>query len=173
MANETKKNNNSATAVAVAGAAGLAVWLATRKPAATGTGIPQSLLDQVADIDTVKMVELIAAIKAMSINVQGFAPNADLFVATRVPLILANVAIQLSDLSVMDDFSLMLKADPTNPVNSVVRVASTRADAQGANGSYPLVPNEFRTFKIRNASQLYVSASAVPAWVIVSTERNI
>ena len=171
MATENKKNN-PATAVALAGGAALAVWLATRKNTGTPTSIPQALLDQVADIDTVKLVELIAAVKAISVNVQGYAPNADILVTTRIPLLVANVAVQLSDQPVDDDFVLFLKADPANPVGSIVRIASTRADAQST-ASYPLVPNEFRTIKIRNASQLWVSASNVPAWVLVSTERKV
>lgn len=170
MANENKKNS-PATAVALAGGAALAIYLATRKQPASGS-IPQSIIDQIADIDTVKLVELIAAVKAISVNVQGYAPNADILVSTRLPLLIANNAVQLSDQPVDDDFVLMIKADPGNPVGSLIRVASTKADAESV-ASYPLIPNEFRTLKIKNASSLYVSATIVPAWVIVSTERSV
>lgn len=169
------------TATAVASALILLQSMKTGVAASGGNlNIPPELLElliamaaDVSDIDVVRLPEILEALKAIAINVRGWPENADFISSFRSDLIVANVAIQMEDLEVPDGFVLTVKADPGNPVPpAVIRIASSQADAQNANSSFPLVANEFKDWPIKNAKQLWVSASAVPAAVICSTVRR-
>jgi len=180
--NERKVTYTGVMTTATALASALLLLQSQKAAAAPGgtINIPPELLElliamaaDVSDIDVVRLPEILEALKALAINVRGWPENADFISSFRSDLLVVNVAVQMEDLEVPDGFVLTVKADPANPVApAVIRVASSQADAQNANSSYPLVANEFRDWPIKNARQLWVSASAVPAAVICSTVRR-
>jgi hypothetical protein len=183
VGNERKVTYTGVMTTATALASALLLLQSSKANAAPGTGtinIPPELLElliamaaDISDIDVVRLPEILEGLKAIAINVRGWPENGDFISSFRTQLLVANVGIQMEDLEVPDGFELMVKADPGNPVPpAVIRVASSQADSQNPNSSYPLIQNEFRSVKIKNAKQLYVSASAVPAWVICSVERR-
>lgn len=83
-----------------------------------------------------------------------------------------NVAIPLPAMTVPDDMLIVIKADPGNAVGSIVRVADSQQNATDPINSYPLILNEFRAVRIKDASKIWVSATALPAAVIVSAEQR-
>jgi len=170
------------TATALASAVLLLQSMKTGVEASAGgnLNIPPELLElliamaaDVSDIDIVRLPEILEALKAISLNVKGWPENGDFISSFRTQLLAANVGQQMEDLEVPDGFVLTVKADPGNPAPpAVIRIASSQADSQNPNSSYPLIQNEFRDWPIKNAKQLYVSASAIPAWVICSAVRR-
>jgi hypothetical protein len=84
-----------------------------------------------------------------------------------------NVAVHLPSLTVPNDMLIVIKADPGNAAfPGVVRIADSQANATDPVHSYPLVTNEFRAVRIKDASNLWVSATVLPASVIVSAEQR-
>lgn len=97
-------------------------------------------------------------------------PNTEKVMTTRVSLTTALTPLQLPDIPVPDDMSLVVKSWPFNPVAGLVYVGDSAASCINANSSYPLIRNEFRALRVNNAELLWVSADIVPAWVILSVE---
>jgi hypothetical protein len=105
-------------------------------------------------------------------------PNADYVHTIRIAVPVVGALppaarwIQLPDISVIDDMSLILKAWPVNPIGSLVFVAETAAYTQNPDTSYPLMPNEAVTYRVKNAVSIYVAANVAACWVIVTAEQR-
>lgn len=98
-------------------------------------------------------------------------PNADYPHMIRIVVPLLPATVQLPDLEVLDDFLLLLKAWPGNPIGAnYIYIGETAASATNVDLAWPLVPNESVTWRIHNARELWASATAVPAWLNVSIE---
>jgi len=171
----TKYAAGMATVAAIVGLGAL-----LKKSAYAGGTLPPELTELImamaadlSTINTVRLADILEAINTMTMNVQGFAPNANTISSFRTSFPIANVGVQMGDLVVPEDMALFVKSDPGNPAfPGVLRIGGTKAESENANSSYPIITNEFRTMRVKNASEIWVSASIVPAWVICSTERR-
>ena len=155
---------------------------ASKKPAAAAPGgqltLPPEFVQLIAAIlatsDSIddNLLTAIDEIAKIAINVQGFPPNA-LGIRTFAKLCaVANQAYQGDDMAIPEGMDLIIKSYPTNPVGSLVRVASSQSDATNINSSWPLVPNEGVAYQVKNANEIYVSASVAGCLVIFSAERK-
>ena len=169
----------SYTGVASTAAAVAAVAVLLRQQQGQGGNFPPELmallaamatnLDTVtADIETIN--RWLAAYQ--SSGGQGYPPNASQVNIYSINLLVANTAVQLQDMDIPDDFYLVVKSAPGNPGAGLIYIGNSAANAQNVLSSYPLVPNEFRAFRINQAKTLWVSATIVPAIVVVSAEQK-
>jgi hypothetical protein len=99
-------------------------------------------------------------------------PNADTVRTYRVDITALRTPVQLPDMEIPDDMSLLIKADPNNPLNSLVYVGPNAASVLDPSLSYPLARNEAIPYRISNACSLYVTCTMVPAWVIITAEQR-
>ena len=166
-------DNNYGNAVSTATAIGVAAILLKKQAASGDTNIPQSLIDLItamgADLDII--TQFVQNFQQNSTG-QGWPPNTPDFYINRRDFVAINTAFQLDDLAIPDDFDLIIKSWPTNPAGSLLFVGTTKANAENPLASYPLVPNEARSFKIQNAQTLWVATSALPAAVSISVEKR-
>lgn len=116
--------------------------------------------------------DLAEALGDLAINVQGYPPNAEFTASYRFECAIANQAYQLQDLAVPDGFPLTLLAWNLNPAGSYVLVGRSAAEATNINQGYPMFPGATKDYFIQNASRLYVSAPAVPAWIVATAEQR-
>jgi hypothetical protein len=166
-------------AMATGAALASALTLSKQTQAAAATaGIPPELIELIAamaaDLAVTKqaLIELLAKLSVSGGAYQGWPPNTNQIVTARYPIAVALQAIQLDDIPIPDDFELIIKADPTNPVAPQrLLVGNSRANAENVNAAWPLLPNEFRGFKVKSARVIWVAATAVPAWVNISVEQ--
>ncbi|MGQ9545912.1 MAG: hypothetical protein ACUVTR_01935 [Dehalococcoidia bacterium] len=184
-------NREARAAVAISVPAAIAAALAyinSRKAQAAPPGgeltLPEAFVDLIIALaestDAMKatvssmesdLKEIARQLAALSINVQGFPPNArGIRSFTRVCEV-ANQAYQGDDMEVPEGMSLLIKSYPTNPVGSIVRVASAFSDATNINSSWPLMPNEAIAYQVQNANQIYVSGSIAGLLVVFSVEK--
>ena len=165
--------NNYGNAVSTATAIGVAAILLKKQVADGTVSIPQSLIDLImamgADLDVI--TQFVQNFQQNSTG-QGWPPNTPDFYIDRRDFVAVNTAFQLDDLTIPDDFELLIKSWPTNPAGSLLYIGTTKANAENPLASYPLIPNEFRSFKIQNAQKLWVSTSALPAAVSISVEKR-
>jgi hypothetical protein len=91
---------------------------------------------------------------------------------TRVSLITANMPYQFPDMLVPDGFTLSIKAYPTNPAMSLVRIGDTAVTCRSMEQSWPLIPNESISYRVKNAGMLYASATANLCFVVLTVERD-
>ena len=108
---------------------------------------------------------------AEPIIVHGFPPNARGIRTFTRNCAVANQAYQGDDMVVPEGMSLIIKSYPTNPVLSLVRVASAQSDATNINSSWPLMPNEAVGYQVQNANQIYISATVAGLLVVFSVEK--
>lgn len=123
-----------------------------------------------------KLVELLAAIKALTPGEGGpggigYPPNTDSFQVIRLPIALATTAYQGPDMAIPNGFVLVVKSAPTNAPAGYVRVAPTGPDSININSSWPLVPNEFVYYGIKNANALWFSGTVAGDFVFFTVER--
>ena len=171
---DTRYANVMSTAAAIASA--YAIFKQNKVTATGGTVnviLPDALMQLLAaeaqDVNTI--AQWLLAYTPGS-NGQGWPPNCNGLAIYRVDMPVANTGQNLLNTDVPDDFEVILKASPLNAVGSIVYVATSKSDAETGNG-YPLVPNEFKGWKITNANLLWVAATAAPASVNVSMEQRV
>jgi hypothetical protein len=102
----------------------------------------------------------------------GYPPNTNQVNIYSINLTVAGQPVQLQDMIIPDDFYLVVKSAPGNPGAGLVYIGNSQSNAANPLSSYPLIPNEFRAFRINQAKTLWVSATIVPALVIVSAEQK-
>ncbi len=188
MANEQNRGVTytgvMSTAAAIAALAALLKGSSVAASPGGGGGtitLPPELLEllmamaaDVSDIDVVKLPEIIEAIQKLAINVKGFPDNLPRRSSFRTQLLVANVGQQMAEMEVPDGMFLRIKAWPLNPVApAYIRVACSKADSENDNACWPLIANESETFYVKNADAMYVSATALPAWVVCSVEQKV
>jgi hypothetical protein len=100
-------------------------------------------------------------------------PNADYPHSVRIVVPVAPLFVQLPDMEIQDDFLLLLKAWPGNPAGAnYVFVAENPGAAINPDLAWPLVQNEPVTWRVKNANELWASATAAPSWLIVAVEMR-
>jgi hypothetical protein len=184
-----KDNKAAKAALGVSAGAAIVAALAFLKKtasAAPGNGeggggafqIPEEMWNLViaiaqsgVDIETA-LGDLAQKLSDLAINVQGYPPNAEGISSYRFECANANQAYQLPDLEVPDGFPLTLLAWNLNPPGSYVLVGRSAAEATNINQGYPLFPGATKDYFIKNASSLFVSAPAVPSYIVVTAERR-
>jgi hypothetical protein len=155
---------------------------ASRKTAAAPPGgqiiLPPEFVQLVAAIlassDSIdsNLLKIINELANLAINIQGFPPNAPGTRSFSKLCAVANQSYQGDDMEVPEGMSLLIKSYPTNAGASIIRVASSITDATNPNSSWPLLPNEAVAYQVKNANQIYVSASIAGSLVIFSAERT-
>lgn len=153
-------------------------WLKSGKAEAAPPGaIPEELMNLVIAIaNSAQKVDentlaTVAAIQALMLEGGlGWPPNADRITTLRVGCAIVNTPYQLPSIVVPDDMQLLLLAWPLNP--GWVFVGPSAAECTNINQSYPLPPGGTVAYRIKNADTLFVSANAVPAWLIATAEQR-
>jgi hypothetical protein len=98
--------------------------------------------------------------------------NADYPQSGRIQLVAARSPTNLPSLTIPDGFEIAIKSWPANPAGGYINVGKSRADVLNQDESWPLIPNESITYRIKNASEIWVSATAGPAWVCWTVEQR-
>lgn len=165
------------TAAAIAAAA---AWMASRKvQAAPPPGeitIPPELMELLVAIALStervdeNVIALLNAIQTMAISTQGWVPNADYMIATRVQCVLANTPYRLPDIVIPDDMNVVLLGWPLNV--GWIQVGSSPAECTNVNQSYPLLQGSTVGYRVKNANSLYVSAASAGDFVVVTVEQR-
>lgn len=118
------------------------------------------------------LADVAKELSKLSLNVQGYPPNAEGIASYRFECAIANQAYGLPDLEVPDGFPLTLLAWNLNPPGSYVLVGRSAAEATNINQGYPMFPGATKDYFIKNASSLFVSAPVVPSFIVVTAERR-
>jgi hypothetical protein len=171
------------TAAAITSLAALLKGSSVAASPGTGGGtlyIPPELVEllmamaaDVSDIDIVKLPEILDALQNLAVNVKGYPDNQPKRTSFRTQLLAANVGQQMASMEIPDGRALRIKAWPLNPVApAYIRVAFSKADSENDNACWPLIANEAESFWVKNSDLVYVSATALPAWVICSVEEK-
>lgn len=122
------------------------------------------------EIEIAQLADILAEIKGLGPEGgQGYPPNADYVISGNWDFLVANTAFQLPDIVIPDDFEITVKAYPTNPVGSLLRVAKSAGECVDRYASYPLMPNESRGYRVKNADALFLSASVAPGCSVTWT----
>lgn len=103
--------------------------------------------------------------------VLGYAPNVKTFRAGRLDL--TTIAVQFPDIQIPDDFEILVKAGPGNPVGSLVYIAPSAAEVNDLYSCFYLAPNDPVTYRIQNAKEIYAAASlAAGCYVLWTVEQR-
>lgn len=181
MAEDKSAAKIAAGVSTVAAIAATLAFLNSRKTAAAPPGedfvLPDEFIRLIAAIaataDSIdgNMLRVITELAKLAINVQGFPANARGVRTFTRNCAVANRAYQGDDMAVPEGMSLIIKSYPTNPVGSLIQVASALSDATNVNSSWPLMPNEAVGYQVQNANQMYVSSTVAGLLVVFSVER--
>jgi hypothetical protein len=181
MADNTEKLTLLLSAVSAAG--GWAAFLKSQsKGSSSGSGqlmLPPELLDMLSswaqitsDIDG-QASQILSAIQGLTLGgptVLGYPANADVIDSGQVTLGLNGVA--LPSIVIPDNFAIVIKAFVANPAGSYVLVSGSKSGASGLSTSYPLSPGEAIAYKVKNASNIYVATTILPAWANFTVEQR-
>jgi hypothetical protein len=74
-------------------------------------------------------------------------------------------------MQVPEGFTLLIKADPRNALGSIIQVATSAGDCINVNNSWPLIPNEFITWSVKDASAIWFSCSATGNYLLFTVEK--
>lgn len=118
----------------------------------------------------VGMAELIQLIRDMQFNVQGYPPNCDHVVTTRIVCTNANQSYPVPELTIPEGFAINIKAWPLNAVGSIIYVSTSPAPQ--AQMAWPLIPNEAIPYGIKDASKLWVFTNVAGSQAIVTVEQR-
>jgi len=178
MAGET---SSKVAAVMATSAAALSLAALLRKPvAASGEqlNIPPELIEllvawaQVTDQINNEVAQILANLPADGAAIQGYPPNCPSVTTSTKRALVANNAMQLSDMPIPDGFALVIKAHPLNAVGSLIFVGRGQAEAINPDLAWPLVPNESVSYFVKNANALYVSSNIVGSTVVFTAEQR-
>jgi hypothetical protein len=181
MSEERSPAKMAAGMSTVAAIAAALAWINSRKKVTAPPGeeltLPPEFVQLIAAIaassDSIgnNLLKVIEELTNLSINVQGFPANTQGIRTFTKLCAIANQSYQGDDMVVPEGMSLLIKSYPTNAGASIIRVASSISDATNLNSSWPLLPNEAVGYQVKNANQIYVSASIAGSIVIFSAER--
>ena len=123
-------------------------------------------------LNTAKMVELLKNLSpAEGSTFTGYPHNVDTIQVIRMSILAANTPYQGPALVIPDGFVLVIKAAPTNAVGNFVFIAPSAGESVNINQSWPLVPNEWVSFGIKNAESIWFSGSSAGDFVLFTVER--
>jgi len=114
--------------------------------------------------------DVLAAIKDMSLQVQGYPPNADGIISGRVLIGAVGRPYGLPDVVVPDDMFIQVKGWPTNA--GIIYVAGQRTSATNINQVWPLLANEAVGYRVKNANLLFVSGTVAGDWAVFTVEQR-
>lgn len=100
----------------------------------------------------------------------GIAPNTESATSTRVVIAALATPVQLPDIPVPDQFTMLIKAWYMNA--GIIFVAESALAANGPNSVWPLVPNEFVGYRTQNANAFWITGNAVGDSVVVTVEQR-
>ena len=106
----------------------------------------------------------------VKLQVQGFPPNTETGVATRVGIAALATPYQLPDIVVPDDMNLQIKGWPLN--GGMILVGFSRSGCTNINQVWPLLANEAIGYRIKNAQEIYISGTAVGDWCAITVEQR-
>ncbi len=106
----------------------------------------------------------------LNLRVQGFPPNTERIISTRVFIENLNTPFQLPDIIVPDDMELQIKAWPTN--GGLIYVGESRVAATNVNQVWPLLGNEAIGYRIQNAEEIFISGTIVGNSAVVTVEQR-
>jgi hypothetical protein len=185
-------NNNRASQLAallsaVGAAGGWAAYFKANSNANTNGGqlvIPSSLMDllsawaQSTDDINSAVAQILAALPNLGggggtipVTVQGYPANADQVDSGQMTVSITLPA-SLPNLLIPDDFAIVVKAFASNPAGSYILCAGSKSGASGLATAYPLSPNDSISYRVKNASSIWVMATAGPAWVNWTVEQR-
>jgi hypothetical protein len=168
----TDRNAKVAAGMSTAAAIASALTLFKGSAAAkNGYVLPEEFVQLIAAI-AANTEELIALLSSLGINVRGFPPNAPGINAFTKLCVVVNTPYQGDDVAIPEGMSLLIKSYPGNPLGSIVRVASSGADATNINSSFPLAVNDVASYQVQNANQIYVSANIAGCIAVFSVEKE-
>lgn len=157
------------------------VWINARKaqaaPPGEGFVLPEEFVQLIAVIaantDSLdqNVLRVIDELAKLVFQVQGYPANKPGIRSFVKTCVVANQAYRGDDMVIPEGMNLLIKSYPLNPLASIVRVASTIADATNINSSYPLGQNEAVAYQVQNANQMYVSATVAGMIVVFSAEK--
>jgi hypothetical protein len=177
MAGET---SSKVAAVMATSAAALSLAALLKQPvAASGQqlNIPPELIEllvawaQVTDQINSEVAQILANLPGGG-AIQGYPPNCPSVTTSTKRALVANNAMQLSDMPIPDGFALVIKAHPLNAVGSLIFVGRGQAEAINPDLAWPLVPNESVSYFVKNANALYVSSNIVGSTVVFTAEQR-
>lgn len=180
MADNRQSGAAGATLILSGTAAVASIIAATKKAAAAApTEFPPevlSLLQAIAEAVGVTVQDLealLAAVQGLSFNVQGYPPNADYPLSGRIDCQVALQPYRLPPIDVPDDFSIVIKSWPNNPAPpALIYVAKASGEAINPYSIWPLIQNEQIPYRIKDASQIWVAATVVPAAIVWTVEQR-
>ncbi len=144
-------------------------------PGAPGT-IPVEVIEllvaiaQSADNTDKDLDALLQEVRNLTLQAQGWVPNADGISCGREQVQALNTSRQLPHLVVPDDMEIQLKGWPAN--GGVIYLASSDPEAKNINSIWPLLPNEPAGYRVKNLNSIYFSGTAVGDWVCWTVEHR-
>lgn len=158
----------------------LLLWSRTAKASPTGDiVIPPEIAEvlaamaaDISDIDVNLLPQILEALRNHPSGGQGYAPNLDYPYTGRYTLAAALTAQRLPFVPISDDFSIVLKGWNGNGANTYIWVARSAADAVNQNAAWPLAAGESIAYRVRNAEEIYVSASVANIAVYWTVEQR-
>ncbi len=114
--------------------------------------------------------QAVAALEALSIDVQGYVPNAKGIIATRIQITALVRPFNLPDIEVPDDMALLIKGWPTN--GGLIYVSDTSPGSTNVNQVWPLLANEFVGYRVKNANAIWISGTQLGDWAVMTVERR-
>lgn len=180
-------NNNSKLAVvlsAVAAAGGWAAFLKANTQSVAAAGGPVTLdpaiLDLLTawaqtteDIDSV-LAQILADLPGSPAGgtVYQYPPNLANVTTSSVQVQLLTVPVRMPDIIIPDGMELVIKASPLNAVGSLIYVARSQADAGNVNASWPLMPNEPISYKVKDANIFWIGSNVIGSIAFYTVEQQ-
>lgn len=180
MAEQDKAAKVAAVSASAAALFGL-IDLLKKQPVASGGQLqfPPELMALLAAMAQVQVEietdieSLLAAVQELSFNAQGYPPNADYPMGGRIDLNVALTPYRLPPIIIPDGFTFLVKSWPNNPVPpALVYVSKSSGEAPNPYSTWPIVPNEVIGYNIKNAQEIWVAATVVPAAVVWTVEQR-
>lgn len=171
------KTQRSATYAGLAstGAAvmSLLTYLKTQQASADGNLVlPEELLTLLASW-AATTDSIYQELQNLGINVQGFPPNGKGIMTPTIICANANQAYRGPNMTIEEGYKLVIKSHPLNPFGSIVRVASSSADATNNNSSFPLAVNDICEQQVDNMQDIYVSATIAGCIAALAVEKLV
>ena len=172
------KTANAALAVGSVGAIAAAIAL-IKKGAAPAQAASHVGLDQVTTELLIALAQSVGNIETLLGSPdgngapgvsQGYAPNCEFITAMRVQITALNTGHQLPNITVPDDFNLLLRGWPTN--GGIIYLAGSERECVNVNTAWPILPNDMVWYRVKNAEAVWVSGTAVGDFIVLTVERR-
>jgi hypothetical protein len=95
--------------------------------------------------------------------------NADSASIVGMTIPVVNTSFRLPNITIPDNFALLIKAWPTNVLGALIYVGYT--SWFDLDTIYPLIRNEPIAYKVKNANILYVSTNVAGSRLVITTEQ--